>query len=332
VRRPADALSRIDSSLRARTKAVLRRVKSWIKQAQLDLGGDHRDAVFLAGSGRGGSTWIAEMINYDNAFRFIFEPFNPRLVPLCRAFQNRQYLRPGDARPEFVDAARAIVTGRLHSGWADYYNHRLVSTKRLIKDIRAHLCLRWLSELFAGMPIVLILRHPCAVAASRLRYGWSHDLKSMFEQPQLVGDHLSPLQSQIERLTDPFEMHVAQWCVENYVPLRQFANGDIHVAFYEDFRSDPRKEIARLFAFIGRPLTESVFDRMARPSSMAWESAAGIMRGGARSDGWKSFVTEDQSKRAIEILGIFGLDRLYGTGAEPRITAEHILPDVRHRP
>jgi hypothetical protein len=325
-------LNGFESTVRARTKSSLRGVKALIKQAQFDFGGDHRDSVFLAGSGRGGTTWIAEMINYDNAYRFIFEPFNPRTMPLCRAFHNRQYLRPGDMRPEFADAARAIVSGRFRNGWADYYNHRFVSTKRLIKDIRAHLCLRWLFEMFQGMPIVLMFRHPCAVAASRLRYGWSHDLKSLLAQPQLVEDHLSPLRSQIEGLTDPFEMHVAQWCVENYVPLRQFAGGDIHVAFYEDFRSDPRKEIARLFTFIGRPLTESVFTRMARPSSMAWESASGIVLGRAPSDGWKSFVTEDQSKRAIEILAMFGLDRLYGTSAEPLIAAEHILPAATHRP
>ena len=247
-------MNRIDALVRERTKAGFRRVKSMIKQAHFDLGGDHRDAIFLAGSGRGGTTWIAEMINYNNAFRFIFEPFNPLKMPLCGAFGNRQYIRPGDTRPEFVDAARAIVTGRFRNGWADYYNHRVVSKKRLIKDIRAHLCLRWLFELFQGMPIVLMFRHPCAVAASRLRYGWRHDLKALLAQPQLVEDHLSPFRAPIERLTDPFEMHVAQWCVENYVPLRQFARGEIHVAFYEDFRRSPRTEIARLFAFIGRPL------------------------------------------------------------------------------
>jgi len=309
----------------------LRRVRAMVKQAQFDFGGDHRDTIFLAGSGRGGTTWVAEMINYDNAYRFIFEPFNPRAMPLCSAFANRQYLRPGDARPEFVDAARAIVTGRFRNGWADYYNHRLVSTKRLIKDIRAHLCLRWLFELFPGMPIVLMLRHPCAVAASRLRYGWTHDLDALLAQPQLVEDHLSPLRTRIEQLTDPFEMHVAQWCIENYVPLRQFAAGEIHLAFYEDFRSDPRKEIARLFAFIGRELSEHVFSRLARPSSMAWESAAGLALGGARSDGWKKFVSDDEAKRGIEILRMFDLDRLYTADAEPQISAAEILPAIVRR-
>ena len=326
AREPAGDVNGYDGSLRERAIAGVRRVKSMFKQAHFDVGGDHRDTIFLAGSGRGGTTWIAEMINYDNAFRFIFEPFNPGKMPLCAAFANRQYLRPGDARPEFVDAARAIVTGRFRSGWADFYNHRVVSKKRLIKDIRAHLMLRWLFELFPGMPIALMLRHPCAVAASRLRYGWGHDLKAMLAQRQLVEDHLAPFRERIEKLTDPFEMHVAQWCIENYVPLRQFAAGEIHVAFYENFRSDPRREITRLFAFVGRPLTEDAFARLARPSSMAWASAARIALGGERSDGWKSFVSADEAKRGIEILSMFGLDRVYTTDGEPHVTADEVLP------
>jgi hypothetical protein len=320
-----------DTSIRERTKAGLRSVKSLVKQAHFDLGGDHRDAIFLAGSGRGGTTWIAEMINYDNAFRFIFEPFNARTVPVCGAFGNRQYLRPGDDRPEFVDAARAIVSGHFRSGWADYYNHRIVSRKRLIKDIRAHLFLRWLFELFPGMPIVLMFRHPCAVASSRRRYGWGHDLDAFLHQPQLLEDHLWPMRERLEQLKEPFELHVAQWCIENYVPLRQFVAGQIHVAFYEDFRSDPRREIARLFTFIGRPLTEDVFDRLARPSSMAWQSAAGIALGGARSDGWRTFVSDREARRSVEILKMFGLDRLYDEGTEPRIAADEVLPSAAAR-
>ncbi|HEY7982016.1 MAG TPA: sulfotransferase [Candidatus Eremiobacteraceae bacterium] len=319
-------MSGVDRSLRMQVKAGLRSLKALVKQAHIDLGGDHRDAIFLAGSGRGGTTWIAEMINYDNAFRFIFEPFNPRVVPECRAFANRQYIRPGETRPEFVDGARAIVTGRFRNGWADYYNRRFVSRKRLVKDIRSHLYLRWLYELFPGMPIVLTFRHPCAVAASRLRYSWGHDLGALLAQPQLVDDFLSPMSKELKRIDDPFAMHVAQWCIENYVPLRQFAAGEIHVAFYEDFRSDPRREIARLFEFIGRPLTDDAFVQLARPSSTAWESAAGIALGGARSDGWKASVSGDAAKRAMEILQLFGLDRLYSTEAEPRIRAQEILP------
>jgi hypothetical protein len=301
-------------------------------QAHLDLGGDQRDTVFLAGSGRGGTTWVAEIINHDNAYRFIFEPFNALNVPLCRAFANRQYLRTGDTRAEFVGPAKAIVSGRVRNGWADFYNRRLISKRRLIKDIRAGLFLRWLYDLSPGMPIVLILRHPCAVAASRVRYGWGHDMRELLGQDELVADYLMPLRDRLTAISDPFEAHVARWCIENFVPLRQFCEGEIHVAFYEAFRSDPRREVSRLFEFLHRPVNEAVFAHIARPSSMAWESAAGINLGGSRTDGWKSAVSDAQASRALEILKWFDLDRIYGLAPVPLIAAEAVLPRRTIRP
>jgi hypothetical protein len=38
----------------------------------IDLGkGNHRDAVFLAGSGRSGTTWLSEVVNYKGGYRYI---------------------------------------------------------------------------------------------------------------------------------------------------------------------------------------------------------------------------------------------------------------------
>lgn len=40
---------------------------------------DHRDenSVFLAGFGRSGTTWIFDIINYKNEYRYTFELFHP---------------------------------------------------------------------------------------------------------------------------------------------------------------------------------------------------------------------------------------------------------------
>jgi sulfotransferase family protein len=311
---------------------AVRAMRALAAQVHLDLGGDQRDTVFLAGSGRGGTTWIAEIINHDNAYRFIFEPFNALHVPICRAFSNRQYLRTGDARVEFVGPAKAIVSGNVRNGWTDFYNRRLISKRRLIKDIRAGLFLRWLYDLSPGMPIVLVLRHPCAVAASRVRYGWGYDMREFLCQDELVTDYLTPLRDRLAAISDPFEAHVARWCIENMVPLRQFCEGEIHVAFYEAFRSEPRREVSRLFEFLRRPLNDAVFAHVARPSSMAWESAAGIKQGGSRTDGWKSVVTNAQANRALEILKWFDLDRIYGLDPAPQVAAEAVLPRRASRP
>ena len=296
------------------------------RQLYVDTGGDHRDSTFLAGSGRGGTTWIAELINHDNSYRFMFEPFFARHVPEVRAFANRQYLRPDDDDPVFLDPARRVVEGRIRNQWIDFYNHRTIAKRRLIKDIRANLFLKWLHLHFPGMPIVLLVRHPLAVASSRFYHGWSNDLANFLRDEKLMADHLEPHRRLLETVTDPFEKHVVQWCVENLVPLRQFAAGELHVAFYENFSVDPRGELERLFDFLGKPFPETVLERVERPSHMTWALPGSRTPRTSDPEAWRPYVSAERVDRSLEVLGQFGLDALYGDASLPnREAAERLL-------
>jgi len=39
------------------------------------------DVVFVSGSGRSGTSWLANLCNYRNDFRYLFEPLNPAVLP-----------------------------------------------------------------------------------------------------------------------------------------------------------------------------------------------------------------------------------------------------------
>ena len=272
--------------------------------------GDHTDTVFLAGSGRSGTTWLSDLINHDSGYRQIFEPFHPQKVADFRGFGSKQYLRPGDRREEFLEPARRALTGGLRSGWTDR-GGAPGARRRLVKDIRANLLLGWLAENFPGMPIVLLMRHPCAVVSSRLALGWRDNLDETIAQGDLVEDHLLPVEGRIRSARDPFERHLFLWCIDNHVPLRQFTPGGIHFCFYENLLLDPEPELRRLFAFLGRDFDDGVLDKLERPSFTS--------RRGSRpsADGWQSRVGGEQVARAGEVLGLFGLDRVYGPGAAP---------------
>ena len=280
----------------------------------VDLGRDHRNAVFLAGSGRSGTTWVSEMINYRNEYRFVFEPFHPDKVRLCRGFRRKQYLRPDDRREEYLGPARKVLTGGLRSFWADRFNRRFVARRRLIKDIRANLLLGWMRANFPGMPVILLLRHPCAVAASKLALGWRDSLSETMEQRELVEDFLLPMQAEIRAARDAFERHVFSWCVENYVPLRQFGAEDIQLSFYENFLAHPEDEILRLFNFLGEDFDARVYRTLRRPKD-----------GKDSVDAWRRCVSSSQLRRTVEILALFGLDRVYGEGAMPDRSGAHAL-------
>jgi hypothetical protein len=279
----------------------------------VDLGkGDHTDAVFLAGSGRSGTTWLAEVINHKGGYRYVFEPFNPARVGAFEQFKSKQYLRPDDAREAFLGPARLALSGALRDPWTDRFNAKFVARRRLIKDIRANLLLGWMRANFPGMPVVLLLRHPCAVVTSRLALGWKDNLDETMAQEDLVKDFLLPMQTEIWAARDDFERHLFIWCLDNYVPLRQFAPGEIHLVFYEDLLESPEDGLRSLFGFLGEDPDDRVYDKLGRPSPLSRRDAPS-----PSVDGWRAHVSAHQLDRTLEILALFGLDRVYGEGPMP---------------
>ena len=141
----------------------------------LELNQDFKNSIFLAGVGRSGTTWVADIINCNNDHRYIHEPFHPYRVKEARNFQYIHYLRPENRETRYLEPAKAVLSGRIRNRWTDSDNKKIFARKRLIKDIRANLLLKWIHANFHGMPIILLFRHPCAVANSWLRLGWGKE-------------------------------------------------------------------------------------------------------------------------------------------------------------
>jgi hypothetical protein len=291
-----------------------RRVRTGLaRRVWLDLGADPARTVFVAGSPRSGTTWLAEVINHDHRYRTIFEPFRPGRVRATGHFRSRQYLRPGAEDPALAGPIERVLTGRVRSGWTDQHNTRLVSTRRLVKDPWSNLFLGWIADRFPEVPIVLVLRHPCAVVHSQLAMGawkWHVDLDDVLSQPDLVEDVLEPYLEVVRAAGTDFERHVALWCIENLVALRQLEGKRAFVVTYEDLCLRPAPVLGGLFGFLGRPLDDADLPRLDRPSALSRKDSA-IATGASLVDGWRAHVDPATVRRADEMLEAFGLDGLY---------------------
>ncbi|MGD8982445.1 MAG: sulfotransferase domain-containing protein [Desulfobacteraceae bacterium] len=292
----------------------------------LDRNNDYGATVFLSGVGRSGTTWVSNIINYKNEYRYIFEPFVAARVEEASIFEYHQYIRPASSDPKFLNAATKILCGSLkRNWWVDSANSKIFVTKRLIKDIRTNLMLKWINTNFPSIPIILLLRHPCAVTNSWLCLNWGKealgtrtDLEICLSQQELIEDFLGPFKKTIIGTENDFEKHILLWCILNYVPLKQFKEGQIHLAFYEEFCEKPMSEINRLFSFLNKDIDRSVIKNLSKPSLQSRKDSE-IFSGKKVIDGWRKNISREQIKRAVNILSLFGLDSIYSKDSMPNI-------------
>ena len=290
----------------------------------LDLNPDHRATVLLAGSGRSGTTWLADVLNHDNAYRYMAEPFTREHVKAVKHFARLQYIRPDDSGDEYFEAVRSILEGRVRSPWADNSNRRVIARRRLIKDDRCTLMLGWMIRRFAGMPVVFIRRHPLAVAHSRSRAHWRVRKPDVYlGQPALMADHLEAFRDLIVGAPrTEFEGHVIDWCVENIVPHRQLTSHDACFVDYETLVADREREFRRVFTYIGKPFDERAIERSKRLSATTFLGKDGAKRKAARDmKPWQEALSAREIAAAMEIVKRFGLDHLHKADAALEATS-----------
>ncbi len=285
----------------------------------LETNSDYRNTVFIGGTGRSGTSWLAEVLNYDNHYRYIFEPFQARYVPIARPFYYGLYLRPADGNPTYLGPATHIMAGNVRHRWCDRHNKRLFARQRLIKEVRGNLWLKWLRDHFPAVPMIFIMRHPFAVAASRRWLDWPSRSRAFFMQEQLQSDFPGSFWDEFKQAETMFERYLFDWAVQHYIPLRQFASGDFHYVFYEDLCMQPEAVAHDMFAHLGRDFDNRLFRKLSVPSATSRDGSAIRSHRSAQEliSAWRTLLTPAEIERGLEILAKFGLDHIYDEECMP---------------
>ncbi len=288
----------------------------------LDLGGGAEDTVFIAGSGRSGTTWVEEVVDRHHDHRVMFEPFWPLRVPSVAAITEGLYLRNDNRDARYVQPVQRVLEGRLRNGWVDHLNRVRVARKRLVKEIRANCWLGWAARRWPQMPMVFVIRHPLAVATSGLGMGWSDGLNRTLEQPTLMADHCADHVEYLRSLTDPLERAVARWCVENLVPFRTLGPDRATLVLYEDLVAQPAREAERLLQAFGQRPDAALAAALARPSHLSAGGTAATMGSGPVT-AWRDRLDPTQRSRAVAVVRRLGFGEVYGDDPWPNSPAAH---------
>jgi Sulfotransferase family len=305
----------------------LRRARGAFRRPLFDLGGQH-DVILVAGMGRSGTTWLASLINCDDSYRILFEPFHPEQVEAARKFQIMQYMRPETDDSELEGAARAIMRGDVRGEWIDRDNRRMFYRRRIVKDIRCNLMLGWLRKIAGDAPVVLTLRHPLQIALSWTRLGWGRyesigqdDLEIILSQQAVHHDF--PLIDEVLSRTQPrsfAERVVFHWCVYYLVPLHHLRSGEAHVTFYEGLILNPDHEVQELMRYLGKSIDAvGVSSALSAPSSTNFLERNFALDRQALVSGWRQAFSKDEIRRANDILVQFGLDEFYDAEGLPAL-------------
>jgi Sulfotransferase family len=299
--------------------------------------------VFVVGSGRSGTTWIGGTIASCSGCIPVHEPLYRNAVAETPQWGVNSrlpgpYLRAEESHAQWAAFFDALLAGKISNAYTrqdwtkvpefltrwrvlerigyrlariQYRCRAMLGNRFVIKEVRANLMLDWLAA-HTGARIVFLIRHPCSVIGSRMRYkdpGFEGGAEDILCQPLLMHDFLEPFRSTIVAADTPLRRHAIIWCVENLVALSQIRSRDWLFCFYEDFVCDQGEAFRRVFESLGLEPTSSTERAKNRVVSNPSHDLS-------KPRPWYASLTEAEGKEVLRVCEEFGLT-LYGRQTMP---------------
>jgi hypothetical protein len=133
----------------------------------------------------------------------------------------------------------------------------------LMKDPGAVFSSEWLAERF-GMQVVVLVRHPAAVASSHRQFNWRLDYAALLRQELLFRDHLEPFRGEIEAFLrsgddDLLDNAALMWKLMQSVLLDcRKRHPEWTFVRHEDLSVDPSASFRRLAEHLGVPYDNEI--------------------------------------------------------------------------
>jgi hypothetical protein len=262
-------------------------------------------AILLAGSGRSGTTWLADLICSVPGTQQVFEPLRElaRWLPAgAPPYPKSSYLRPEGHYPYWYTVLQCVLTGQSRTYWTDSVRTSFFPKRYLVKEIRANLMLGYIHDHFHPR-IVYLSRHPCAIVASRVRLGWRVNLDDLLSQEELIEDHLARWVGRIERAkTNPVMSH-AIWCaVESLVATSHLSTRRHCHAYYEHLLASPEASLREVVSWLGLDPRSIPAGKIGQDSHTTWREGYSNNRQDAeqRLSSWKGQLSKKDQREILD--------------------------------
>ena len=268
---------------------------------------EHEKNVVVFGAGRGGTTWLAQIIAAAG-LELIFEPLMREQVPEVEDWKPHPlFYRKGDRFP-WHETFSEIMSGGLRNEWTLRQNPG--AQRKVIKFIRANLMIDWILEHYPIHP-VFIIRNPLSVVASMQEQEWfvpEKWVRSLIRAPRFAEPFFSGLPGVSDlaqcELTE-VEAKTVFWCVLNSIPQQLGCFDRLHMLVFEELCEDPEGVFGRLAPKIHIPITDEVRAQLCRRSFMGGKRDG--EEGYDPTTAWRSVLSEAEADAIEDIVHRFRL-------------------------
>lgn len=271
--------------------------------------------IHLFGFGRGGSTWIAEVLAQAiGSSPFIDEPFHRPKINFegkngTSLFGWKEFIENNDVNHicgRYFEALNNLkcVNRRLVSehGKGNPFD---ISQPIVFKYIDRGYLLPYFIRRYSIRPIFLT-RNPFAIYASRKKYGWPQATKIHVDSAQSKSSlaHLEALREKYPGGYSPAKVFAIIFS-DQLRCFREIESKKLEIS-YEDFIHSPQKALQSTFSFLEVPYKVDGI-QFQKPSS----SSRGLAHGKEQLEKWKNNLERHEVEDIIDVLQDFGYKEFY---------------------
>ena len=231
--------------------------------------------ILVTGAHRSGTTWVGKMLATSGEAVYISEPLNIWHRPgILSAPVNHWYTyiceqNQDDYLPAFQETLRLqyhvledIKSFRrfkdiplMLQDSSNFFLGRMQDKRPLLKDPFAVFSAPWFGKAL-DCQVVIIVRHPAAIASSLKRLGWSFDFEHLLAQPLLMNNLLEPYRDDMLAMTKNRQDIIGQsgllWrIIYQIVAQYESKYPKFQVVRHEDLSLDPIDSFRSLYNVLG---------------------------------------------------------------------------------
>ena len=269
----------------------------------IEAGNERFPIVVIVGYTRSGTTFLGRLLAHILRARPVHEPLKPSAVPVTAFFNERESRALIESSERHLKVLGTVFGPGFRGSKYTNTGDGLFYRGRIIKIVRANHYLDLVSSMLPEVPIIVIVRNPCACIASRLVAGWpvpdhSHSFPG-------VEPYLNDAQRQAYLGADSKVKQLAvSWCLDNFMLLRNAGNASFCFLHYEDLVAHPFEVCRMLLSHIDRKAYTGNIEREVRLECNETSGLDYLVK-------WKKHLDADQVESIAGILRVFGLDGYY---------------------